>query len=144
MKIYLDNCTLNRPFDDQKQIRIHIESEAKLYIQNKLKENKIELVWSYILDYENEQNPYEERKRVIGKWKKIAKEDIEEDKWIIQKAKELQNTGLHGKDALHVACAIKAKAEYFITTDDLIIRSMNNNNEINVINPVDFIKEIEE
>jgi len=140
----LDNCAFNRPFDDQKQIRIHIESEAKLYIQDKLKENKIELVWSYILDYENEQNPFEERKRVIRKWKKIAKEDIEEDKWIIQKAKELQNTRLHGKDALHVACAIKAKAEYFITTDDFIIRSMNKNNEIKVINPVDFIKEIEE
>lgn len=45
---------------------------------------------------------------------------------------------------MHVACAIKAKAEYFITTDDFIIRSMNKNNEIKVINPVDFIKEIEE
>jgi hypothetical protein len=30
MKIYLDNCCFNRPFDDQGQIRIKIETEAKL------------------------------------------------------------------------------------------------------------------
>ncbi len=30
MKIYLDNCCYNRPFDDQTQERIHLESEAIL------------------------------------------------------------------------------------------------------------------
>jgi hypothetical protein len=28
MKIYLDNCCLNRPFDDQANLRIRLESEA--------------------------------------------------------------------------------------------------------------------
>ena len=60
MKIYLDNCTFNRPFDDQSRVRIRIESEAKLYIQEKVKEGKLQLVWSFILDYENQQNPFEE------------------------------------------------------------------------------------
>ncbi len=32
MKIYLDNSALNRPFDDQSQIKIKLESEAVLYI----------------------------------------------------------------------------------------------------------------
>lgn len=32
MKIYLDNCCYNRPFDDQTQERIHLESEAMLTI----------------------------------------------------------------------------------------------------------------
>ncbi len=36
MLIYLDNCCFNRPFDDQKQIRIRIETEAKLYIQGEI------------------------------------------------------------------------------------------------------------
>ncbi len=48
MKIYLDNCTFNRPFDDQSYIRIRIESEAKLYVQEKIKDGELELVWSYI------------------------------------------------------------------------------------------------
>jgi len=32
MRIYLDVCCLNRPFDDQTQERIHLESEAVLII----------------------------------------------------------------------------------------------------------------
>ncbi|CAG1022686.1 Antitoxin YefM [Methylococcales bacterium] len=32
MKIYLDACCLNRPYDDQTQDRIHLESEAILTI----------------------------------------------------------------------------------------------------------------
>ena len=63
MKIYLDNCCFNRPFDDQRQIRIHLESEAKLFIQNLVLQNKITFVWSYILDYENSFNPFDERKK---------------------------------------------------------------------------------
>lgn len=58
MRVYLDNCCFNRPFDDQKQIRIRLETEAKLEIQQKILQNKIELAWSYILDFENEMNPF--------------------------------------------------------------------------------------
>ena len=61
MKIYLDNCCFNRPFDDQSQIRIRLEAEAKLKIQIDIQDGKFELVWSYILDAENEANPFEER-----------------------------------------------------------------------------------
>jgi len=28
MKVYLDNCSYNRPFDDQGQIRIYLETQA--------------------------------------------------------------------------------------------------------------------
>lgn len=61
MRIYLDNCALNRPFDDQSHIRIRLESEAKLYLQEKIKNREIEFIWSYILDVENNQNPFEEK-----------------------------------------------------------------------------------
>jgi hypothetical protein len=45
--VYIDNCMFNRPFDDQTQIRIRLESEAKLYVQDKIKSEGIELIWSY-------------------------------------------------------------------------------------------------
>ena len=32
VKIYLDNCCYNRPFDDQKQIKIQLETIAKIKI----------------------------------------------------------------------------------------------------------------
>ena len=38
MKVYLDNCCFNRPFDDQSAVRIRIESEAKLHVQQKIRE----------------------------------------------------------------------------------------------------------
>jgi hypothetical protein len=48
MLIYLDNCSFNRPFNDQKQIRIRIETEAKLYIQENIVSGTFKLAWSYL------------------------------------------------------------------------------------------------
>lgn len=58
MKLYLDNCVFNRPFDDQSNIKILLEAEAKLKVQENIRLGLYELVWSYILDYENEKNPF--------------------------------------------------------------------------------------
>jgi len=58
MRIYLDNCCFNRPFDDQSQLRINLETEAKLKIQEYVTLNRFVLIWSYMLDYENFKNPY--------------------------------------------------------------------------------------
>ncbi|MEQ8171367.1 MAG: PIN domain protein, partial [Candidatus Eremiobacterota bacterium] len=79
MRIYLDNCCFNRPFDNQIPIRIKLETEAKLYIQEEVINGSIELVWSYILEYENSQNPFEYRRNAINLWKKIATIEIIED-----------------------------------------------------------------
>ena len=144
IRIYLDNCVFNRPFDDQTSIRIKLETEAKLYIQNKIfEENVIELVWSYILEYENEQNPFMERKEAIKEWKKLAVIDIEENEIILNKAKELMKIGLKSKDALHIACAIEEKAEYFLSTDDKILKKGKHIREIKIIDPIEFIKILE-
>jgi hypothetical protein len=72
----LDNCCFNRPYDDQSQIRIQIESEAKLFIQAKILAGEIELAWSYILDFENSANPFPERRWSITQWKAMAVVDV--------------------------------------------------------------------
>jgi hypothetical protein len=64
-KLYLDNCCFNRPYDDQTNIKVQIETEAKLFVQRKIKESEYSLIWSYILEYENESNPYTMRKEEI-------------------------------------------------------------------------------
>jgi len=87
MLIYLDNCCFNRPFDDQKQIRIHIETEAKLFIQGEILAGKFRLAWSYILDYENAANPFPERKETIANWKKRAAVDTDETKILLDVAR---------------------------------------------------------
>jgi hypothetical protein len=142
MRIYLDNCCFNRPFDDQSQIRIRLESEAKLRIQDDIMENKFELVWSYILEAENNANPFEERMNAIADWKRQAVGQIKENKKILEKAKGLKETGLRNKDALHISCALFAKCEYFLTTDDTILHKSKLIKEIIIIDPIDFIKEV--
>ena len=142
MRIYLDNCCFNRPFDDQSQIRIRLESEAKLKIQDDIIEGSINFVWSYILEAENTANPFEERERAIREWKQHAIMNIKENSAILEKAKDLNQKGVRSKDALHIACAISAGCKYFLTTDDKILNKNEIIEELTITDPIGFIKEI--
>ena len=139
MKVYLDNCSFNRPFDAQSQLKVRLETEAKLFIQSKILLQEVSLVWSYILEFENNYNPYPERKKLILEWKKLAIENIYETNNILNKARILLSMGIKSKDSLQVACAIEAACDYFITTDTGIIRKLTNFEQISVINPIQFI-----
>ncbi len=57
MKIYLDNCCYNRPFDKPSQVRIVNEANAKMAIQREIANGKIELVISYILYRRTREDP---------------------------------------------------------------------------------------
>ena len=140
MRVYLDNCMFNRPFDDQVQIRIRLESEAKLYVQDKIKSKGIELIWSYILEIENSHNPHDERRVAIQKWKNLSTIKIVKNSKILANANQLLEFGIKPKDALHVASAVEGKADYFLTTDDKLLSGINRSNIIKVLNPVDYIK----
>lgn len=145
MKIYLDNCCFNRPYDDQSQIRISLETQAKLYVQELIKDGEIELVASYVLWYENSQNPYETKRVAIGEFlRKYSTEyiDIEKAGEIKSKAEEIMKTGIKMKDAYHVACAIYASCDCFLTTDNRLLKYQTG--EIQMLNPVDFISRLEE
>ena len=139
-RLYLDNCCFNRPFDNQEQLKIKMETEAKLYIQNSILLGKYELVWSYILDFENNQNPYKERRNAIYDWKKQACIFCVENDKIVKFAETLYNKGIKVKDALHIACAVEANADFFITTDKKLINTVIP--EIRVINPLMVIDEL--
>ncbi|MCF6270884.1 MAG: PIN domain-containing protein [Melioribacteraceae bacterium] len=89
------------------------------------------------------QNPFIERKNTIIEWKKIATEKIVENKNIINKASEITRFRVKPKDALHVACAIEGRAEYFLTTDDKLLKKLAKARELIVINPVNFIPILE-
>ncbi len=141
MKIYLDNCCFNRPFDDQKQLRIKLETEAKLDIQEKIVQGKLELTWSYILDFENEANPFEQRKLAIKDWKVHACVDTDVTKEILETAERFDRMGVRSKDALHLACAVAMKCDYFLTTDDQLVKKASGVTEIKVTDPVSFIRE---
>ncbi len=142
MKIYLDNCCFNRPFDDQSQLRIKLESEAKLKIQDEIMEGVFQLVWSYILQSENDANPFDERQRAVSAWEKYANMNICEKPSVLEKGDQLMQIGLRTKDALHIACAIEAGCEYFLTTDDKILNKSSLINKITITDPINFIREV--
>ena len=137
LKVYLDNCCYNRPFDDQSQLKISLQTQAKLQIQADALSGKIELVWSYMLDFENGENPFDFKRNSIQKWEYVATSMIKTNDEITETAEKLKMQGLGTMDALHIACAIYAKADYFVTTDDKILNK--NINLINVISPIDYI-----
>lgn len=142
MRIYLDNCCFNRPFDDQAQIRVRLEAEAKLKIQEEIRSGRLQLVWSYILDYENNKNPYQERKERIRNWKMYAVSDVQESSELLKAANFLNQQGIQKIDCLHIACAILSKCEYFLTTDDGILNCGKMIDNIKIDNPIGFPKEV--
>ncbi|MBS9780098.1 MAG: hypothetical protein KGV51_05660 [Moraxellaceae bacterium] len=130
----------NRPFDNQDNIRIRLETEAKLHIQELIKQGELSLVWSYILSFENSKNPFFERRFAIEKWQSLAKYNITESDNIIKYANKLVDKGIKTKDALHVACAVEARAEYFLSTDDKLLKKLLLNTDIHGLNPTTFIQ----
>ena len=141
-KLYLDICCYNRPFDDQTQINIRLETEAKLHIQAEIRADEYSSVWSYMHDLENYANPYEEKRNAIAPWKDIAVEYCPSSDDILSTGQRIMGHGIKAKDALHLACAIESGCDYFVTTDKgLTNRNVNN---IIIINPIDFVREMED
>lgn len=64
-KIYLDVNIYNRPFDDQSQVRIRLETIAIFSIMQKIKSKELSLIWSFIIDYENSLNPYDDIRQEV-------------------------------------------------------------------------------
>ncbi len=124
MRIYLDLCCFNRPYDDQGQVRIRLETEAKLVLQQKVREGTCELIWSSILDYENSRNPFDERLLAIRQWRTLAVKTVLADTAVLERARTLVAAGVMEYDALHVACAIAGEARVFVTTDDRLLRHL--------------------
>ena len=144
MKVYLDNCCYNRPYDDQSQLRISLETQAKLQVQGMIKNNQIELSSSYVLLYENSRNPHESRQKAIRAFVKentttyIDVDRADEEKKI---ADEIILNGVKTADAHHVACAIMAESDYFLTTDDRLLKYSTD--KIKLMDPTEFIRELE-
>lgn len=144
MRIYLDNCSYNRPYDDQTQMRIHLETEAKLHIQDMIKNKEIELVTSYMLDYENAKNRFSHKRRAISEFMNMNESyyvDKDKSGQALEIAEEIQKTGVKNIDALHVACAILAESSYFITTDDRLLKYQSE--KIEIVTPGEFIRRLE-
>jgi predicted nucleic acid-binding protein len=122
------------------QLRIVLESQAKLFIQRLIVDKKLELAFSYVSRYENLSNPKLDRQKSINSFflnasVYIGSERAEE---VQNLANEIKAMGVKQKDALHLACASIAQCDAFVTTDDGILKKYNKDNVI-VCSPIIFI-----
>jgi len=137
-KVYLDNCCFNRPFDTQTEYIVVLETLAKLYIQELIINNKIDLVWSYVLEYENSRNIVKSKREAIAKWKDLSIEFVHKSNEVVEIANNIVQSGIKAFDALHIACAIFSNCDYIITVDKRMAKYKDN--RIVVCNPIDFLK----
>ena len=140
-RIYMDNCCFNRPYDDQTQLRIYLETQAKLHVQSLVYERKIELVWSFILTFENSQNIFNAKKTSISQWENLSSSFVEKSEEIRLLAKEIMATGIKAADAAHVACAIAGNCDYFVTVDKRLLKYRDK--RVIICNPIELINQIE-
>lgn len=143
MRVYLDNCCYNRPFDSQGQLRVRLETEAKLRIQAMMRSGEMEYAWSDMLSREALDNPVPWHREKILDWIVGASVNVEVTDEIETDAADLMNIGLKNADALHLACACAAECDWFFTVDRGVLKKVREHRQTRVANPVEFILEYE-
>ena len=140
-KIYLDNCCLNRPFDDLTIGKNALEATAKMFIQSLVKYKSITLYYSFMSQIEIYDSPFNERKQYILDFIEknangfIGKRRLGEIETL---ADEIMQKGIKKKDATHLACAIIANCDFFITTDKRVLNYTTG--RIKIVNPIYFVE----
>lgn len=139
----------NRIFDNQSNIRIRFETMAIDIIFKIIDQKQYNLCWSFMLEYENDRNPFRNRRTYIKLLSDSCSIIIFPDEKILDIAeKVVARSSSKLKDAVHLACAIYTKCDYFITCDDQLIRTIDKNKEplkdilddLVLFNPVDFVR----
>ncbi len=145
MKVYLDNCVLNRPFDDQSQERIRLETEAIMLILFRLERKEWIWLGSQALEIEIEKTPDSGKRSRLKRIVEHIHESVQIGQKEIERGRELEKTGFIGFDALHIACAESGKADVFLTTDDQLLKLAKQHANVlgvRVENPLDWAKEV--
>ncbi len=145
MRIYLDMCCLQRPMDDQAHFRIHMETEAILGVLAWCEAGNAELVSSVALKYEVNHNPHPVRKAFVQEILLNSNLIIQASDSIEQRARNYCVQGIKALDALHLACAVDAQANYFCTCDDRFLRRAKQieTRQTRVVSPLELIEVIE-
>ena len=144
-KIYFDTCCINRPFDDQTQVRVRLEAEAILGILSRIENGEWKWVGSEVLMDEIEQTPDAQRLSRVKLLSDFVQDVVEVNEKEIKRAKELQKEGFQVFDALHIACAESAKADVFLSTDDRLLKQakrVSKRLKVRVENPLAWVEEM--
>lgn len=145
MRIYLDCCSLQRPFDDKSQPRIAVEAEAILVILALCESGRLNLISSDALLFEISRIPDQDRRDDALAILKIAQETLELIPEVETLAGGLEAAGLKPLDALHLAFASASKVDCFCTCDDKFLKKAKSFDKLNtrVVSPTELVMELD-
>jgi len=144
IRVYLDTCCFNRPFDDQKQDRVRLETDAIIGILNHVARGRWIMIGSDATDDEIDAIRDPVRRDRTRRLASYASEHVPVDADRTRRGKLLESMGFRGYDSLHIACAEAAGADVLLTTDDAFVRRARRLREIlgvHVANPLTWRNE---
>ncbi len=145
MKVYLDVCCLNRPFDDQSQLRIRYETEAIIAVFELFAKGHHRWVVSEVVEIEVLRDPDEERRQHILELLPRAHERLVLHQPARTLTRSLVRQGIGAMDALHVATAKDGGCDKMLSTDDDLLRKVRTLQPplgLRVENPARWVAEI--
>jgi predicted nucleic acid-binding protein len=121
-RVYIDVCALCRPFDNQDQMRIHLETAAVLLIIGHVRSKILTMIVSPVHDVEiaaiKEVAEREHLQLLLQETGTRISFDLPRAR---QRAEQLVQQGLGPADAAHLALAEQAGSD-FVTCDDRLLR----------------------
>ena len=144
-KIYLDTCCLSRLFDSQTQPRIRRETEAIRQINVHIDEGQLHWIASSVLRNEVNRNSGVIERLAIQARLNHASQIVEVGPIEIRRGMQLESLGFRQRDALHIACAERAQADLFFTTDDQMLKIAKRSHvqlRVRIENPYTWLQEI--
>jgi predicted nucleic acid-binding protein len=144
MRIYFDNCSIQRPLDDKSNLRIRVEAEAMIVLLEMIENGKLQMVSSDVLVFEIMKTPDPERVEFGLNFLALGKTNLKLTDYCVKRAKDYEKLGIKAIDALHLAVAEDNNIDYLCTCDDRFLKRANEIKSIGtkIILPTDLIREV--
>ena len=145
MKIYFDMCSLQRPLDDKSQLRVLLEAQAVLGVLAFCESGKADVIASDALVFESDANPDAVRRDFANQAIAKSAHFIQTTLQIKAKAQTFVDAGIKPLDALHLASAIAAKADFLCTCDDRFLKKARllDTRPTKNVSPLELVSEVQ-
>ena len=139
-------CCLQRPLDDKAQLRVLVEAQAVLGLLAFCETGDVDLIASEALVFEADASSDAVRRDFAVQTISKATQFIQTDAPLKAQAQKFMESGIKPLDALHLASAIRAQADYFCTCDDRFLRKARSLNTVptQIVSPLELVAEIEQ
>jgi len=144
VKVYFDTCSLHRPLDNKKQLRIALEAEAILGMLAMCEVGIMDLVSSEVLLLEVDRNQQPQKRAYVSSILEQAQIVITVNDEIEQRARVLEKRGFKAFDALHIASAEAGSVDYFCTCDDRVLKKTGLRKDlfVKIVSPLELASEV--